>query len=66
MLHDPTRCATPACPVSRGTETDTGFRSAGTIPAGGTYEFVFHGKGTYGYYCQIHGYGIMHGTITVT
>ncbi len=63
--HTVTRCTMPACPVSGGTGHDTGFGSA-TIPAGGTYTFVFHGKGTYAYYCRIHGYTTMHGTITVT
>jgi plastocyanin len=66
VIHTVTRCTMPACPVSGGTGTDTGFGSPGTIAAGGTYKFVFHGKGTYVYYCQIHGYSIMHGTITVT
>jgi plastocyanin len=66
VIHTVTRCATPACPVSGGTGSDAGFGSTGSIPPGGTYEFVFHAKGTYVYYRQIHGYGTMHGTVTVT
>jgi plastocyanin len=66
-VHTVTRCSSAACGgVSGGTGKDTGFGSPGTIAANGKYSFVFHGAGTYVYYCQIHGYGIMHGTITVS
>jgi len=34
--------------------------------AGKTYSFTFAGAGTYVYYCAIHGYATMHGTITVS
>ncbi len=57
-------CTTLACGVTSGTGTDTGFGS-GTINSGQTYAFTFHGLGTYTYYCAIHGYLTMHGTITV-
>ena len=30
-----------------------------------TYAFTFTGLGTYRYYCKIHGFSVMHGTITV-
>jgi len=65
IQHTVSRCTMPACPVSGGTGTDTGFGS-GTIAGGGTYQFVFHHKGTYVDYCKIHGYAVMHGTVTVT
>ena len=66
MLHTVTRCTPAACSgASGGTGTQTGFGS-GTIAAGGKYAFAFRGKGTYVYYCSIHGYALMHGTITVT
>jgi plastocyanin len=65
-IHTVTRCLMPACPVSGGTGTDTGFGSPGYIQPGTSYSFTFHGIGTYVYYCQVHGYAIMHGTITVT
>jgi plastocyanin len=64
--HTVTRCDPAHCSgASGGTGTDTGFGSA-TIATGGKYAFTFHGKGTYTYYCTIHGYTLMHGTITVT
>jgi plastocyanin len=65
-VHTVTRCTSAACGgVSGGTGKDAGL-SSGSIAASGKYSFVFHGKGTYTYYCQIHGYALMHGTITVT
>jgi plastocyanin len=64
--HTVSRCTPTACSgVSGGTGTDTTFGS-GTIASGGKYSFVFHGAGTYVYYCMFHGYTVMHGTITVT
>ena len=66
-VHTVTRCsATPCGGVSGGTGKDTGFGSPGTIASNGKYSFVFNGAGTYTYYCAIHGYALMHGTITVT
>jgi plastocyanin len=66
-IHTVTRCsATPCAGVSGGTGTDAGFGSPGTIASGGKYVFKFKGTGTYTYYCQVHGYALMHGTITVT
>jgi plastocyanin len=64
--HTVTRCPTGAtCSgVGPGSGTDPAFDS-GTIIAGATFVLQFHGTGTYNYYCTIHGYGIMHGTITV-
>src|SRR6476469_1388264 len=63
--HTVTRCTAVACSGdSGGTGTDTGF--GGSVPVGGKYKFIFHGTGTYSYYCSIHGYAVMHGTVTVT
>ena len=63
--HELALCDVTACGgVTRGTGTDTGFGSP-VISGGGTYAFTFHGVGTYTYYCTIHGYTTMHGTITV-
>ena len=64
-LHTVTRCGGTNCPVSGGTGTDGGLASP-AIASGSKYAFVFHGKGTYVYYCSFHGYAVMHGTITVT
>lgn len=62
--HTVTRCDTTACPVGPGTGSDATFGS-GLLGAGQTFSVTFRGLGTYNYYCQIHGYTIMHGTVTV-
>lgn len=63
--HTVTRCTPAACSGhGGGTGTDTGLGS-GTISSSGTYSFTFHGTGTYVYYCSIHGYAVMHGTVVV-
>jgi plastocyanin len=62
--HTVTRCDTTACPVGPGTGTDAAFGSALLSPSQ-TFSVIFTGLGTYNYYCQVHGYTIMHGTITV-
>jgi plastocyanin len=63
--HTVTRCTTVACAGhDGGTGKQTGF--GGTVGHGAKYSFVFRKAGTYVYYCQIHGYGTMHGTVTVT
>jgi plastocyanin len=63
-VHTVTPCTVAACGVGPGTGTDTGFGS-GAIAPGTKYKFTFSGKGTYVYYCQIHGYAVMHGTVVV-
>ena len=63
--HTVTRCTVQACGVSGGTGTQTGLGSPTLSPAQ-TYRFRFTAKGTYVYYCAIHGYNTMHGTINVT
>jgi large repetitive protein len=62
--HTVTRCTTSACPVGPGTGSDAAFGS-GLLGAGQTFAVTFHGLGTYNYYCQVHGYSVMHGTVTV-
>jgi plastocyanin len=63
--HTVTRCNAVACSGDTGgTGTDTGF--GGSVPVGAKYKFIFHGTGTYSYYCTVHGYAVMHGTVTVT
>jgi plastocyanin len=65
VQHTVTRCTPAACNgMGPGTGTDSSFTSA-TIAAGGTFTHTFHGKGTYNYYCAIHGYATMHGSVTV-
>ena len=62
--HTVTRCTKSACGVSGGTGTDLKFGSTIIDPAK-SYTFTFAKAGTYIYYCTIHGYALMHGTITV-
>jgi hypothetical protein len=62
--HTVTRCDTTACPAGPGTGTDAAFGS-GLLGAGQTFSTTFQGLGTYNYYCQIHGYTVMHGIVTV-
>jgi hypothetical protein len=64
VSHTVTRCTTSACPVGAGSGTDPAFGSA-LLGAGQTFSVTFHGLGTYNYYCQVHGYTVMHGTVTV-
>jgi plastocyanin len=64
-IHTVTRCTKAACAGNNGgTGTDKG-PSSGTVSPGKSYTFVFKHKGTYTYYCQVHGFTVMHGTITV-
>jgi plastocyanin len=62
--HTVTRCTVAQCHVNGGTGKDPAFHSP-TINAGKTYSFTFKHPGTYVYFCQFHGYTVMHGTITV-
>jgi len=63
--HTITRCTPAACGgVGGGTGADK-WAGSGTIHDGQTYSNTFTGAGTYVYYCTIHGYAQMHGTITV-
>lgn len=66
--HTVKRCDPAGCDgKSGGTGTDANFGSATiALRAGGTFQFTFDQPGTYVYYCTIHGYSLMHGTITVT
>jgi plastocyanin len=62
--HTVTRCTMAACGVSGGTGRDRRLSSP-VIASGGTYRFTFHSRGTYVYYCTIHGFDTMHGGVTV-
>lgn len=65
VQHTVTRCTPAACGgMGPGTGTDSTFTS-GTIAAHGTFTHTFHGAGTYNYYCAIHGFAVMHGSVTV-
>jgi plastocyanin len=63
--HTVTRCDASACSGNGpGTGGESG-PSSPTINPRGTFSFTFTSLGTYLYYCEIHGYAMMHGTITV-
>ena len=63
--HTVTRCDPAVCPgTGGGTGTDTSF-TRGDIGADQDFTYTFSGAGTYVYFCEIHGYSDMHGTITV-
>jgi plastocyanin len=65
VQHTVTRCTPAACGgIGPGTGTDSTFTSA-TIAANGTFTHTYHGTGTYNYYCAIHGFAVMHGSVTV-
>ncbi len=65
--HTVKRCNPAACEgKSGGTGTDANFGSAEIgLPAGRTFQYTFDQPGTYVYFCTLHGYSLMHGTITV-
>jgi plastocyanin len=66
VTHTVTRCTKAACNgMTGGTGKQTKFGVPSIAPHK-TYAFTFTGVGTYRYYCKVHGYGLMHGTITVT
>lgn len=63
--HTVTRCTPAACQGNDGgTGTDL-WSGSGTLFDGNSYSHTFTGAGTYVYYCMIHGYAQMHGTVTV-
>jgi plastocyanin len=63
--HTVTRCTTSACAPGPGSGTDPAFNS-GVIAPSTTFSLTFTGLGTYDYYCEIHGYGVMHGLVKVS
>ncbi len=64
--HTVTRCNPSAC---SGNGPGSGGQSGPSSPiinaSGGMFTFTFTSLGTYTYYCAIHGYAMMHGTVTV-
>jgi plastocyanin len=66
VSHTITRCTPSACAGNGGgTGKQAGFGDADLSPST-TYTFTFTAAGTYVYYCAIHGFAAMHGTITIT
>ena len=65
VQHTVTRCTPAACSgTGPGSGTDSTFTSA-TLAPNGTSTHTFNGTGTYNYYCTIHGFAIMHASVTV-
>jgi plastocyanin len=64
--HTIVRCTPSACAGNSGGTGADSWAGSGVLNPGGQYSHTFTGVGTYVYYCSIHGYAAMHGTITVT
>jgi plastocyanin len=65
VTHTVTRCTKAACNGQTGGTGKQTKLASPTIAPHKTYAFTFKLAGTYRYYCKMHGYGLMHGTITV-
>jgi plastocyanin len=64
--HTVTRCDPSACNgTDAGTGTDPAFDMSVASANGTAVSHTFNGGGTYNYYCKIHGFAVMHGTVTV-
>jgi mucin-6/19 len=65
--HDVDRCDLTKCPVDGGNGLDA-FGGSPDLRPNDQYTFTFSGgsAGTYNYFCSIHGYAVMHGTITIS
>ena len=64
--HTVTRCDPAACNgTDAGTGSDAAFDLSVAANNGATANQTFNGAGTYNYYCKIHGFAVMHGTVTV-
>lgn len=61
--HTATLCTSSAC---SGAPANTGSDSFNVSVGSSPGSFTFTSAGTYTYYCTVHGYAAMHGTITVT
>lgn len=61
--HTATVCTSSAC---SGAPANTGSDSFNVSVGSSPGSFTFTSPGTYTYYCTIHGYAAMHGSITVT
>jgi plastocyanin len=63
--HTVTRCDPQVC---AGQDGGSGSDSPldGSVGPGSDFSHTFTGPGTYFYYCRIHGYALMHGSVTVS
>jgi plastocyanin len=65
VAHTVTRCTTGVCDPGSGPGDNFDSGSISAVPPG-SYSHEFKTAGTYNYYCKIHGYVNMHGTVTVS
>jgi plastocyanin len=63
--HTVTRCTPSACGGQGGGSGGNGGPNSPQISPQGVFSMTFTKPGTYVYYCMIHGYAVMHGTVTV-
>jgi plastocyanin len=63
--HTVTKCDTTACPGAPASSGSDSFNANLATGSGSTASVTFTSPGTYVYYCTVHGYAAMHGTITV-
>ncbi|MDQ4131999.1 MAG: hypothetical protein M3179_02080 [Actinomycetota bacterium] len=64
-VHDIRRCTLGPCPFNGGTGTDPTFVSSPEIEPSAEWSHTFTAPGSYNYYCEIHGYSVMHGTVQI-
>ena len=63
--HTVTSCTSAACPGAAANTGSQTFDSPVGSANGSAASVTFTQAGTYVYYCKIHGYAAMHGTVTV-
>ena len=66
VAHTVTACTSTACPGAPANTGSDVFNVSIAAGNGSTGSFTFSHAGTYTYYCTIHGFAAMHGTITVS
>lgn len=66
VAHTVTVCTPSACPAAPPNTGPNTFNLSLGAGNGSGATFTFTAAGRYTYYCTIHGYALMHGTITVT
>jgi plastocyanin len=64
--HTTSSCTSSACPGAPANTGSQTFSNPVGAAKGSTESVTFTSAGTYTYYCMIHGYNAMHGTIIVT
>jgi LPXTG-motif cell wall-anchored protein len=65
VAHTVTSCTSSACPGAAANTGSQTFDQPVASANGSTANVTFSQAGTYMYYCKIHGYAAMHGTVMV-